>query len=284
MGRMRVAHSFWVKPTLKHDNSKLEQTLRLFAISLSYLKRLNIEVVLHTDSEGLRLFQGFEYDSIYTTLDYLNENNISPRFWAAGKIIAQRAEPLGSIHIDGDVFLKTQDIINLIDTNKADVLTQNLEDRGIYKDIYYYNLLPIKQALGSSKPIKLNYDATIGYCCGVVRFCNADLKSEYIDGYITMMHQLNDSSYYMQDFEKLGNLCPDLVIEQLWLAHCSNGYNSSFIFEDVDTLQQQAVQIGYQHLLGHNKYSDYSRYMAEKTLQQLDSNLYEIIKKTIYNG
>lgn len=286
---MRVAHSFWIKPTIDRwgISGQLEQNLYLYAISLSYLKKLGVEVVMHTDTDGLKYFEKFPYDNIYTTLDWLNDNKVSHRFWASGKVIAQKAEPLGSYHIDGDVFLKTREVIDYLNSINSDILTQGPEDftYAHLRKIYEFNYKEIRNSLVKNKPAKLDYDKEIeSYNCGIVRFNDADLKEQYIRGYLQMLQELHSDKNFIRKIENNKEYCPDLVIEQTWLANCSSGHKSKFLFESPSEMQSKAVSLGYQHILGSEKYSEYNRYIAEKTLQQLDSNLYEIIKKTIYNG
>lgn len=112
---MRLCHSFSTRPlgVEAYNTAALRRLIGnvwYFALSVAYAKRSGAYIVLHTDSFGKAMLGHLPYDEIHLTLDDMPAD-ISPRFWAAGKIFAQEAEPIGSLHIDGDVFIKRADLL-----------------------------------------------------------------------------------------------------------------------------------------------------------------------------
>lgn len=57
-----------------------------------------------------------------------------PNIFACGKMYAMRQEPLDSIHIDGDVFIKSEECIK--DRLPSELLVQNIENAEAYKDSF----------------------------------------------------------------------------------------------------------------------------------------------------
>ena len=134
---MRFIHSFSTRP-LSIDLygygalRRMAGNIWYFALSLAYLRRLGVETVLHTDTLGASLLGHLPYDAINLTLNEV-PNDIHPRFWAAGKIWALQAEPVGSIHIDGDVFIKSENALRYIDSKHWDFLAQHYESSEWYE-------------------------------------------------------------------------------------------------------------------------------------------------------
>jgi hypothetical protein len=146
---MRFFHSYWSKPARSRWNIKNQTiaNLWLFALSVVYLKLNRRQIVLHTDTPGERLLSCLPYDNIYRSLDALQETH--PDFWCAGKMIAYEYEPLGNIHIDGDVLLKSEAALKRLDLTDADCVVQNIESCGdYYSDAYTLSsLAPIVNSI-----------------------------------------------------------------------------------------------------------------------------------------
>ena len=112
MSPLRIFHTLWTKP-LKEERTPV--TLLCYAISFHYAKQMGAEVVLHTDSLGAEMLSFLPYDEVYIDLDDIPDN--ITRFWAYGKLYATKQEPLGSVHIDGDVFLRDPQLADYFKTN-----------------------------------------------------------------------------------------------------------------------------------------------------------------------
>lgn len=278
---MRIFQSLWTKPALdkRWDQSKqLEANIWLYSLSAVYAKKQNVTLILYTDTLGKKLLQHLPYDEIHTTLNKI-PSNIPTMIWAYGKFMALKEEPLGSVHIDGDVFLKKPEVIKELDSNDYDVVVQNYEGAtGIYTDT-------------ENKMIKygvLNHgdlDTQHAFNCGVVGFNNAKLKNTYLDFYFKTTANVAKSRNLKSIMEKDKYFCVDLPLEQHSLAVLSKRYRVKSLLENGgdewwgNLTKESAVKIGYQHLIGKEKYSFIER--VKFTLLVLDKDIYFKTKEAI---
>ena len=277
MSKARVYHSFWSKPLLEErfDRSvisQLESTLLFTAIGIAYAKKLDIEIVLHTDDYGAAMFGFLPYDEVYTTL---NGHDIHKSLWASGKMIALAHEPLGSCHLDMDAWIKKPEGRDFIFGSGKDLIAQNLEDsRSTYQ--------AIKQVVSShvdlSKHIDLitseNYRA---YNCGLIRINNQELKDKWLKAYWDITNTLDQKRPHNLS-EKY--CIPDLISEQ-WILYqlCGqNSFNVDTICEGWDDTEN-AKRYGYTHLISEGKYKVNHRLRI--ILKKLDIDLYEKVESKI---
>lgn len=255
----RFVHSFWTKPC-ENDNEKLKKHVLYFATSLAWLKKNNFPIVLHTDSKGKEIFKDLPYDEIYTTLDNIPED-INPKFYAYGKFLAMENEDLGSIHIDGDVFIKTKELGDKILNSESPCLVQHIEKQEAIRNNYRLWDYP--------KDVLEGLITDSAYNCGVVKINDSELKKEYFSRYFEMCKKCNKipfpHSYQV----------PDLLCEQLLLRN---------VCKDAETLLPngtlaEAHQIGYLHIPGSKKFLQDFMYYLERMLKDLDLNLYNICQK-----
>ena len=270
--KFRIYHSFWSKPLLQKryaiDTKKqLVSTLLFTAIGVIAAKKLNIEIVLHTDDYGALLFDNFPYDNIYTTL---SGHDINPQFWASGKMRALAVEPLGSCHLDLDAWIKYPKCRDIIHDSQADIVVQSLEDsRNTYnpiKDFVFNNV---------EKPDFINIERannTKAYNCGLVRINNQQLKDKWLEAYWKITYQLNDKNPSGID-EKY--CIPDLISEQ-WLLYqiCEQQKFS------VDTICNGwgcplPSIIGFTHLISEHKYNIDNQ--LKDILLNLNKELYNMV-------
>jgi hypothetical protein len=247
-----------------------------FALSAHYAKATGADIVLHTDALGERLLSHLPYDNIYRTLD---RNRAHERFWASGKIIAQEAEPLGSVHIDGDVFIKSGCLYDRLLSEDYDLIVQAQENCG-----FDYARSPYKAVGDLIFPLaerfaltEFNANQPDAYNCGVVGFKNAALKKAYIDGYYKMLNVLQNNAQAMSGLRRESDLCPDLIAEQWWLKTCADYYKAkvSCVLDygyGADYTQRQAIERGYTHVIGKEKYSQVDK--VKERLLEVDPVLY----------
>lgn len=274
---VRIFHTLWTKPLRKE---RIPVTLLCYAISFHYAKRLGAEVVLHTDSFGAELLAFLPYDEVYIDLDTIPHN--ITRFWAYGKLSATSREPLGSVHIDGDVFLKNPALVAYFRTDN-DLLTQS-EEGEQWRTDYTYELsqaaINIEQL-----PNNVNLYYPQSYNCGVVQFNNEALKKRYLDTYFrTVEMSLADKSYtnrakkIQERFGKKGSIIPDVVAEQQFLHELAQGYKTGVILEG--DVQQDGVVKGYTHLCTTAKYEMQDE--IEQMLHIINPSLLKRVKQNKY--
>lgn len=254
----RFVHSFWTKPC-ENDNEKLRKHILYFATSLAWLKKNNFPIVLHTDSKGKELFKDLPYDEIYTTLDNIPED-INPKFYAYGKFLAMQQEELGSVHIDGDVFIKTKELGDRILNFQGDLITQSIEsERTVSR---FYRKWDFDREL-----IKdfIDLDTKTAYNCGIVGFNNKEIRDKYYDTYFKLVDILPEFKHPLA--------IPDLVCEQLLLSYLYPNQETLF---NGESILEEAHRIGYIHIPGSKKMLPEFIQCLERMLKDLNSNIYNI--------
>ena len=105
-------HTNWTAPAFNNRWSvgtvdQIINNIWYYSLSAAYLKRINQQINLHTDSFGKMCLDHIPYDNIYLTLDSIPKY-IKPYMWAYGKFHALKRCPLNTIQIDADVFIKSK--------------------------------------------------------------------------------------------------------------------------------------------------------------------------------
>lgn len=276
---MRFLHSFSTRPMeiQLYDTNTLKRLIGnvwYYALSVAYLKRLNQQIVLHTDELGKALLGFLPYDEIHTTLNEIDEN-YSPRFWAFGKMMTIEREPLNSIHIDGDVFIKQPEVIDKIENTSWDVVVQNRE-KFIHSE--RSDISVFRNDIEYCKKLGLDINETGCFNTGILGFRNEELKRTFVEGYKNLV--LHFSKHYKVELHNGIYSTPDLVAEQQYIYQCvKNGNYNVFWFldnyiEDFKQLSQEARNKGFQHVITSAKFL------------QLDNckNTLKIISPEIYNN
>jgi hypothetical protein len=269
---VRICHSFWSKPIelARWDVSAPRQTknsLWFYSLSAVFARLVGAEIVLHTDRAGKHLLDCIPYNHIYLTLE---NHDYDPEFWASGKIIAQEAEPLGSIHIDGDVFIKSKHTINLDHFSRSDLIVQSRETAGGW---YESAIDGVRAVLAQHDPDLFRLfdpDRWNAFNCGVVGFNSRKLKDAYIAGYKRFYELL------MIDKPFRNAWCPDLAIEQAWLHRIASRHESCvYCLLRQNNNNEDAKRIGLTHLIGKAKYTMKIVEQVKSILKQLAPDLYE---------
>lgn len=278
---MRIFQSLWTKPALdkRWDTSgQLESNIWLYTLSVIYAKSIGVEIVLHTDSLGKALLSHLPYDKIYTTLNNIPET-IPTMIWAYGKFEALKQEPLGSIHIDGDVFLKKPEVLKGLEYSNYDLIVQNTEGLGYS----YENTEKILDKYGiiSSESFNVPY----AYNCGVIGINNAQLKKMYLDFYLKYTKAVSQNRVLKNMMAHDKYICVDLPLEQHSIAVLSKNFKVKQLLENgggeaiTNLTVQSSIKLGYQHLIGKEKYNHIERVKAY--VLALNRDLYYKTKKVI---
>jgi hypothetical protein len=249
---LRLCHSFWTKPLADGRwgvqlRQRLASNIWLYALSAVFAKLSGAEIVLHTDAAGKNLLGFIPYDRIYLTLD---AHDYDSQFWASGKIIAQEAEPPGSIHIDGDVFIKSKNTIDPGRFTNSDLIVQSAESAG--GCLYGAAIDGVRDVLKARDPgLFAIFDPGrwTAYNCGVAGFNNQRLKDDYIAGYKRLYELLRTDRPYHHKW------CPDLAVGQAWLHRIAAHHNSDvYCLLGPDNNGDDAKRIRFTHLIGQAKY------------------------------
>ena len=265
---MIIVHSLWSLPLLKNRwniKEQFKKSYSLYKLSFMYAKRLGYKVILHTDDQGYNLLKDIGYDRVELSLNDLPQENI--KFWALGKIRAIEIEGINSIHIDGDVFLKSKNIINIFNSD-YDVLTQMTESKESFKKNY---LLQLKIVNTVSELLKSDIDYS--YNCGILCFKDLELLKEYID-YIEQLVELYKNNSVINSFyKKAANYYERmLIIEQYALPIVVQRLDRKikFIINKGDDIKEICNYFGFVHAMGKSKYESYFQNKVKKRINELE--------------
>ena len=287
---MRFVHTYWTKPALadRWNVDKLPQIIGniwYYSTSVAYLKKLGQYIELHTDDFGKTCLDHISYDNIYTDLNTVPKN-IKPFMWAYGKFWGCKDIKEDYIHIDGDVFIKSQKTLDAIGyDNQVVVQGHEYVTNPKYKGALYSDIsITLKNM---EYPYWSNRTCQHAYNVGLLQISNKDIRKKYFDTYFKYAEYCcTDPIISKACSDSHGHLAPDLVFEQQWLYELTSYYKvpvkelltseytgSTHLFSL--SFCKSAENIGYQHIIGDSKYKDNIIYKCKCTLKQLDPTLFE---------
>lgn len=263
-------HSFSARPLLIdcYGQDSLRRALAqmwYFALSVAYLRRLGHRIVLHTDSLGALFLGHLPYDEVKLTLDGM-PGEIHPRFWAASKFIALSNEEAPCVHIDGDVFIKSERCASLIESalERSDMLVQSPDPARMYE---------LERPLFESEPEfcaahHCMPDGRDAYNTGILGFRSDEVKSEFVGNYLEIVRYFSDRHAGELDDAML---TPDLIAEQKMAEGFARerGLSTAMLLHD----RSEANAIGYQHVFSILKFRELPN--CAKTLRIVDPEIYE---------
>ena len=289
---MRLFHSIWSLP--QHSNRwNIPLEKRRYcealcaALSVTFAKINGCEIVLHTDNEGAENYGWLPYDEIHTTLEGFDYN---PIFWAAGKVMAHEAEPLGSIQIDTDVFIRQPLVIGTLNRlQNNDLIIQHIYLKEAVAHSSKHNALIWKKLLEKGAKQEAPFfqleDGNIAVNCGLVGFNNQKLKDLFIGTYKKLYNLLKDNADFFDEVRDK-SICLDVFVEEYNLGYCAKTLNSSVLTvlpTGWENRINEVPDIGYTHLLFKNKYKTDVIQQCEMLLQELAPELWVEFTKRVGN-
>lgn len=267
---VRLVHSYWSRPLSIScyglGFNRLGGTIWYFALSVAYAKQIGAQIVLHTDTLGKALLGYLPYDEIHLTLDEIPPH-IHPRFWAAGKFYALEREPLGAVHIDGDVFLKRASILDLM--TGCDVVVQHKESAQWYDtEKTFYQTIPSEEL----RAFGIKLDFLGGFNTGVFGINHAEYRRRFLEGYFGTVDYVS-RRFYTELTESTYNT-PDLITEQQWSRQLAQEMNLNVrcLLSSEETIHEEARKLGYQHVITSAKYRVINR--VKDTLKNVNPDIY----------
>lgn len=237
-----------------------------YTLSYIYARKAGIGIRLHTDSFGKNLLDHIPYEEVVVDLDDVSGYDCN--LYAYPKIYALKNEPIGTIHTDGDVFLKKESIKSLLVFGDADVIVQSLEDRTRF-GVGYTESMQDCGALSFENYVTKGCNRM--YNCGILGFNNEELKDRFIGEYERLADEYKS--------KKLGvkGSVPDLIIEQKLLHDMANGlgYEVKTLL-DYENLNTHAKEIGYCHVVGIAKTHKLKEMLRK--VYELDIEIYNKLK------
>lgn len=260
------------------SNRQIESTIWCYASSVAYARRLCEPIKLYADDYARELLDFLPYNEIHS-LEVPAE--IPTDFWAAGKFFALQQMDLMDIHIDGDVFIKSPDLMDLINYELSinDLIVQSIENSWTYENEYYIKCIELLRKNNIVLPNDLA-DCTPAYNCGLVGFNNEELKQKYINHYLDSVKRVSANTSAMREIKSSNDIWLDLIIEQQHLYALSADYNVCNLLgtEEVE-VYANARKWGYQHLLGSEKWENLDK--IKRQLYNLDREIYNRVEKQL---
>jgi len=254
------------------QGNKLEQTLKMTALSLLYAHLWYDDVELYTDELGYNIFRDFPVKITLLKKERIDE------LWMYSKIEAMEQQTTPFIHIDTDVFLR-----KYVDFGDYDVIVERREVKEFYshykEQIYWFDKLMDGHKMW-------NPELVFSLNCGTVGFNNLDIRDDFIKQYYVMEEKFIDN---LESFQYLRDKWyePCIVMEQYNLTSVLdyNRINPKILIDEYDSDKQRllANKIGYVHLYGGSKYEQKNVNRINSLLDELfpywDKNLdYKISK------
>lgn len=265
---MQLVHSFYTKYM---NNANLFLQSACFAVSCLYAKKSGFKINLHTDSRGFKILEKLPYDNIIIDLDDVILD--APGVYAAVKFKVMEKYPLGTIHIDGDVFLKRNSIKEILEFNDYDIIVQSLETPPLYGKHWKESA---QLFANCDYPKWANRECAAMFNCGVIGINNEKLRKKYYKTYWNMYKQLKEKCNF-------SNGVPDIIIEQQFLLDLCKKYKYKIKYIiDGNNPSKSANKIGYQHLIGETKAIEYKNIL--KCMYDLDKNQYINFKNIFYDS
>lgn len=242
-----------------------------YTLSCLYAKKNGFKLILHTDERGAKLLDHCPYEKIVVDLKP-EDFPLSGTLYAAPKLKTLEKYPLGTIHIDGDVFLKRPSLINELDFSTHDAIVQSVERPPLYGWGWAGSASALKNC---TYPEWAQRECKAMFNNGILGFNNQELKDEYLRTYWDMYEQFKTKGIHFG--------VPDIIIEQQFLLELckTRGYDVKCLI-DGDRPSESANKIGYQHLIGCSKSKEYMQILDK--IYELDPKAYLALKQKFYHN
>lgn len=279
LNNTKLIHSFHSKYC---DRNKLFMYVCYYTLSCLYAKKNGFNIVLHTDDLGLKLFKNMPYDDIIVSLNNIERPH--HLFFAYPKFHVLELMSDNDIHIDGDVFLKSEKLHDILLFNDYDCIVQSTEQETNSGIKFNQSWIDARKTLSKIEyPEWAKRVNHLMYNTGIMGFKNEELKRTYINTYWEMSEKFKHQCIDIPS-------CPEIIIEQQFLLDlCENkGFTTKEVipFKLVGkNANEYAKSIGYQHVIGMNAKMN-GLTDCIKTIKQLDGNIIKQllnVKKYITN-
>jgi hypothetical protein len=189
-----------------------------------------------------------------------------------------KAEPLDSVHIDTDFWIKSKDILDMVQSTP--IVFSHKEKTKKYVE----TIKRVSEALtetGTSHPFTGAEKHSINM--GLIKLEDQTLRAAYIHHYWRLMYGLVQNKSYMYNLmtQKQGGTVnsPDLVIEQLLMVKLieQTGVKPQFLIRSNEIEHTNTKEIGFCHLLAYDKYLKIPEQL--KRLKELNRQIYNNVLK-----
>ncbi|MBR8534681.1 hypothetical protein KDU71_03850 [Carboxylicivirga sediminis] len=199
----------------------------------------------------------------------MNEiDNMSVKWWAAGKLLAYSKQDEPFIHLDGDVFLWDYLPDRIM---SSPVLAQSPEFFNKYDTSSYYRLLELEELIKFGNGWLPNYwnsytsniEVFEAACCGI--FGGNDINS--INNYSTTAIKIITENKNIWDNWN-GNACGNVLVEQFFLIlflNVQGNKNIEYLFDKTkNPFSPNSSNTTYTHLIANSKNNIQVQRLVEK--------------------
>lgn len=264
---------------------RLEREPWIFALSLHYVKKHGHTLVMHTDELGERLFGFLPYDEVHRSLDDLSV--AADLFYSAGKVRALKIEPVGTTHVDGDAFLKSPKIYEVIAEPGYDAIAQSL-------DWVMPNTFDFMEMLEPylRRRVPWLYGKIYSYNSGVYGFRSDGLRDGFIGAYEETTEYLSRSPGLLERARaRARELAPGrycLGIDPLLFAFIkSRGYRANVLWGGdiiAGIRPGHPFSDSYEHHAFYHKYDDADFGSIRGRLEEENPDLYRLVGQELAKG
>lgn len=276
---LHLFHSLSTRPLVNHTkryhNEKAINQLWYTAWSILSAKKIFPSCLfnLHTDSLGAKLLEKLPYDNIIVDLDNLDTHL---NLFASAKFVALESEPLGAIHIDGDVILTNPLAENMLNYEQNEVIVQN------YEKTYLRELSLITPII----PNAYDLFGQGSFCCGIIGINNQKLKEDYINSYWKYSSILKKNSKIVDSImESSPSVIFDLLFEQSNLySLCVKGkYNVKRLCRNLSNVFEMR-HMGISHYIAAIKHYEENITKCKAAVKEMAPEIYERLSKAEMEG
>lgn len=280
MNQIRIVHSFRGKKSNNfEDKNWLAVNACLYGLSALLCKKHGYYIKLYCDDMFYKYLKDTGIEDLYDEID-LSVNNypLPPKgIYADTKFRAMQNEPIGTVHLDGDVLLFNKNILNNIIHTPFDVLIQHKETKKNCSGTFWYE--STQSLKNCDKPNWVNPVCNEMYNCGVVCIKNEKLKQEYFDTYWKMYNEYSKKGAIDSNMPSV----PDIIIEQQYLVDLCKyrEYKVRTILPEL-YVHETAKNLGYSHLIGSGKFHHFTKVL--KVIYKYNKEIYFKLKSKFYDN
>ncbi len=262
----KIVYSFWTAPLEQRWREHrqgldleeiIQSSINCLYLSALYSKKWGFEVEIITDLDSVKHFEKLHVDHLSTELTFLSYEGSS---WIQGKMFAISKQTKPFIHIDWDVMLRKEAVVDIIKSCKADVIVQSLDDisfdqkKAIGNEIQWEHIENFKW-IADNSPFyieELNRTHYKVYNTAIVGFNDLTIRDAYINDFLKCL-QINRGTNKKRFFD----IDISRMIDQ-YLMYCvakSHKADVQVLLPKNKDIQTEAKDIGYTHLTFLSKYT-----------------------------
>lgn len=256
-------------------NDMLAYDVLCYSLSFTYLKRMGKKIKLYTTSEGSHYLEHLNYDEVIIIPD---SNDCCNGLRCLPTLYALQNEPLSSVFVHGDCFLKDPIVLGFLEYVKSDIIV--LQEQTItpeYVWSFFVNALDVSSTY-LTPDIVYNKDS---FDVGILKFNNQKLKNDFIAEVLNSI-PLYQNSLTHKFWDNSRSFLPDRGIYSFILHKLVKEGN--YTYEEMggvklnyykrERMKEKIKFMGILHLTQISRFNDSILPRIHNLFQKTDSELY----------